>query len=396
MPLGLPSHLAARTTSTAMARAGHAVAAVSLLAVGIIGVTVDASLPDVALWPALLALLPMLALLVMLERTPSRFIAACYVAIGGFGVFLSTLIVSTALAAPLANDEYVVQLLKLALIMVIGVSPSARDAMGWTTIGYLVGEVATFAALTMIGAPWKFDAVTLAIYIAVVGLFAIIGADRFTARSSQSVLFRAARDEQLAEVRTIFESRATALLHDTVLNQLAVVSSTTTDRLPPAVRASIAADLATIVGEDWFALEQSEREPGASTPRADHLRRAMDEAAGELDVTVSGDLDALEVLNSETVEELTRAIAQCVSNVRRHAQTHEAEVVIGAVDDEVSVMVMDAGVGFDDTAHEKNSLGVGSSIVGRLASVGGTATVWSQPGKGTSVLLRVPRSEAPS
>ncbi|MFL0711845.1 MAG: hypothetical protein ACJLS2_03530 [Microcella pacifica] len=95
MPLGLPSHLAARTTTRAVARAGHAIAAVSLVSVGIVGLSVEVSLPEVALWPALLALLPMLALLVMLDLTPSRFIAGCYVVIGGLGVYLSTLIVST-------------------------------------------------------------------------------------------------------------------------------------------------------------------------------------------------------------------------------------------------------------------------------------------------------------
>mgnify|MGYP003677592139 CR=1 FL=1 len=52
MPLGLPSHLAARTTTRAVARAGHAIAAVSLVSVGIVGLSVEVSLPEVALWPA--------------------------------------------------------------------------------------------------------------------------------------------------------------------------------------------------------------------------------------------------------------------------------------------------------------------------------------------------------
>ena len=395
MPLGLPSHLAARTTSRAVARAGHAVAAVSLVSVGIVGLSVDASLPEVALWPALLALVPMLALLVMLERTPSRFIAGCYVVIGGLGVYLSTLIVSTALEAPLAHDDYVVQLLKLALMMVVGVTPKARDAMAWTTIGYLVGEVATVASLVTVGAEWQFDATPLAIYLALVGTLAVIGADRFTTRASQPVLFRAAKDEQLAEVRAVFESRATALLHDTVLNQLAVVTSTSDARLSHEVRASIEADLATIVGEEWFAVDA----PGhgtAGSHRVELLRRAVTEAAGELTVALTGDLDALESVPRETADELTRAVAQCISNVRRHAQTPQAEIVVGAAPGEISVMVIDAGVGFDAADRRSGRLGVGSSIIGRLDSVGGAATVWSQPGKGTSVLLRVPTGEGRS
>ena len=256
MPLGLPSHLAARTTTRAVARAGHAIAAVSLVSVGIVGLSVEVSLPEVALWPALLALLPMLALLVMLDLTPSRFIAGCYVVIGGLGVYLSTLIVSTELGAPIAYDDYVVQLLKLALMMVVGVTPKARDAIAWTTLGYVAGELATFAARATVGAGWQFDGTPLAIYLAIVGTLAVVGAERFTTRASQSALFRAARDEQLAEVRAVFESRATALLHDTVLNQLAVVTATPDARLSREVRESIAADLLRKIGHEGGPLSQ--------------------------------------------------------------------------------------------------------------------------------------------
>jgi len=395
MPLGLPTHLAARTTSRAVARAGHAVAAVSLVCVGVVGLSVEVSLPEVALWPALLALLPMLALLVMLDRTPSRFVAGCYVVIGGLGVYLSTLIVSTELGAPLAHDDYVVQLLKLALMMALGVAPTARDAIAWTTIGYLTGELATFAAITTAGAAWRFDATPFAIYLALVGTLAVLGADRLAARNSQSALFRAAKEEQLAEVRAVFESRATALLHDTVLNQLAVVTSTPDARLSREMRASIEADLATIVGEEWFTVD-APGDGGEGAHRAELLRAAVDEAGGELDVTIAGDLGALESVPRETAEELIRAVAQCVSNVRRHAQTRQAEIVIGAAPGELSVMVIDAGVGFDEAARTVGRLGVGSSIIGRLDSIGGTATVWSRPGSGTSVLLRVPTEEAES
>ena len=331
----------------------------------------------------------MLALLVMLDLTPSRFIAGCYVVIGGLGVYLSTLIVSTELGAPIAYDDYVVQLLKLALMMVVGVTPKARDAIAWTTLGYVAGELATFAARATVGAGWQFDGTPLAIYLAIVGTLAVVGAERFTTRASQSALFRAARDEQLAEVRAVFESRATALLHDTVLNQLAVVTATPDARLSREVRESIAADLAMIVGEEWFAVD-APSDGTAGAQRAELLRRAVAEAGGELEVTLAGDLDALETLPRETADELVRAIAQCISNVRRHAQTTHAEIVVGASPEELSVMVIDAGVGFDVAGRSGGRLGVGSSIIGRLDSIGGAATVWSQPGKGTSVMLRVP------
>lgn len=94
-----------------------------------------------------------------------------------------------------------------------------------------MGELATLAAVTTLGGPWRFDATPLTAFLAVAAIFVIIGADRLTARASQAVIFRAAREEELAEVRAVFESRATALLHDTILNQLAVVTSTVAGRL---------------------------------------------------------------------------------------------------------------------------------------------------------------------
>ena len=393
--MGLPPHLAARTTSTAIARAGHAAAAVCLSAVGLVVISIQAYLPQVILWPALLVLIPMAVLLVLLERSPSAFIAVSYLVIGGLCVTWYSLIASIQLDTPVANDDFTIVLLKLALILVIGVGPSLGLSMAWTTAAYLVGELASVAALGMLGMPWRFDSVSFAVWFIVVGLLAVLRVDRFTGRDSQAEIYRAARDEMLADVRRVFEHRATALLHDTVLNQLAVITSTP-GQLSPAVRAAIRADLETIVGQEWFDIEQSDSDgqassAGRSEARAGRLRAIIDDAAaGEVRVELTGDESVLDALDSEAFDEFGRAIGQCIANVRRHAGVDTADVVLGAGADEVSAMVIDGGRGFALDARTDGRLGVGTSIVGRLETIGGSATVWSQPGKGTSVLLRVP------
>ena len=221
--------------------------------------------------------------------------------------------------------------------------------------------------------------------------------DRLTGRDSQSEIYRAARDEMLADVRRVFEQRAVALLHDTVLNQLAVITATPHD-LSPAVRAAIRADLETIVGQEWFDVAAVDASGGAGDDvagpnggRARRLRAIIDDAGGpELRVEVEGDAAVLDALDSESFDEFSRAIGQCIANVRRHAGTSTADVVLGGSADEVSAMVIDGGRGFALDARTDGRLGVGTSIVGRLETIGGSATVWSLPGKGTSVLLRVP------
>ncbi len=406
MPLGLPPHLAARTTSTAVARAGHAAAAVCLTAVGLVVLSIQAYLPQVIVWPALVVLIPMVVLLILLERSPSVFIAASYLIIGGLCVVWYSLIASTQFNTPVSNDDFTIVLLKLALILVIGVGPNITTSIAWTTAGYLVGEGASAAALIWLGSPWTFDVVVFAAWFIAVGLLAVLRIDLLSGRHSQTELYRAAREEMLADVRRGFEQRATALLHDTVLNQLAVIT-TSTGRLSEPVRASIRHDLEVIVGQEWFDLSDSVG-PGGGTPgdedaptpshgqlarapRPERLRATIDEAAaGAVTVSLQGDTGVLDHLDAETFDEFRRAVAQCIANVRRHAGTDTADVVLGGTADEVSAMVVDAGRGFVVDARTDGRLGVGTSIVGRLETVGGSATVWSHPGRGTSVLLRVP------
>ncbi|MBA4248183.1 MAG: hypothetical protein C0444_07815 [Microbacterium sp.] len=400
MPLGLPPHLAARTTSTAVARAGHAAAAVCISAVGLVVLSIQAYLPQQILWPALLVLVPLVIFLVLLERSPSPFIAASYLVIGSLCVVWYSLIASIQLGTPVANDDYLIVLLKLALILVIGVGPSLGASMLWVTAGYVMGEAASSLALLWLDAPWTFDTMSFATWFIVMGLLAVLRLDRLAARDSQAEIYRAARDEMLADVRRVFEQRAAALLHDTVLNQLAVITHAE-GPLAPATRASIAHDLESIVGHEWF-------DVGAAAPRDDELAetcdtsepsadrlarlRAMidDAAAGEIVVNLEGSTAGIDALDAESFDELGRAIAQCIANVRRHAGTDAADVILGGDASEASAMVVDGGRGFALDARTDGRLGVGTSIVGRLETIGGSATVWSQPGKGTSVLLRVP------
>ena len=391
MPLGLPPHLATQTTSAAVARAAHAGAAVCLVGVGILVLSVQAFLPSFVVWTALIALVPMIVLVALLDRSPSFFIAASYLVIGGLCVFWFTLISSNQLDTPVANDNYTIVVLKIAMILVIGAGPHLGASMLWTTAAFGIGELASLFAHFWMSVPWHLDVTATVVWFIVVGVLALLRVTLQTSRDSQIELYRAASDEMLAAVRRSFESRATALLHDTVLNQLAVIA-TTPVALSTDARASIRADLALIGGQEWFDLE-----PAADAvlgQRAQRLRGAIDEAAaGEVRVDVVLDAADLDALSGENFDEFSRAIAQCIVNVRRHADTNDAEVVVTSTAAEVSAMVIDGGKGFDVTERPTGRIGVGTSIVGRLETIGGSATVWSQPGKGTSVLLRVPLPE---
>jgi signal transduction histidine kinase len=84
------------------------------------------------------------------------------------------------------------------------------------------------------------------------------------------------------------------------------------------------------------------------------------------------------------------ALEQCLVNVVRHAGVTEAWLAAAADAGEVSVTIVDEGVGFDPDAVPHDRLGLSESVVGRLERCGGTVRVWSSPGAGTSVHVTIP------
>jgi signal transduction histidine kinase len=95
-------------------------------------------------------------------------------------------------------------------------------------------------------------------------------------------------------------------------------------------------------------------------------------------------------------EAVRQSLGECLENVRRHAGVLAADVTAVADGDQASVMVVDEGLGFDPDAVPPDRLGLRESVSGRLVDVGGSASVWSGPGLGTSVLLAVPLAGAPA
>jgi signal transduction histidine kinase len=105
---------------------------------------------------------------------------------------------------------------------------------------------------------------------------------------------------------------------------------------------------------------------------------------------VTGDFYAVGRLTRERDIAVGLAVKQCLVNVMRHAQVEHAEVVIIGSERDVSVMVIDSGRGFSEAHVGADRLGIRQSVRRRIEAVGGEVKVWSQPGRGTSVLIRVP------
>ncbi len=95
---------------------------------------------------------------------------------------------------------------------------------------------------------------------------------------------------------------------------------------------------------------------------------------------------------------LYRIAQEAITNIMRHAEATRASVVLLARDHEASLIVEDNGKGFEPASVEKR-IGSGQDrhphlgLIGmkeRAALVGGDFAVDSQPGKGTTVRIRIP------
>jgi len=91
----------------------------------------------------------------------------------------------------------------------------------------------------------------------------------------------------------------------------------------------------------------------------------------------------------ERTAALLGAAREALTNVAKHAGVAAASLAVEVAGGQVTVRVADRGRGYDPAAVPDGS-GLSGSVRGRLADVGGAATVDSAPGRGTVVTLWVP------
>ncbi|MCU1414647.1 MAG: ATP-binding protein [Microbacteriaceae bacterium] len=393
MSLGLPPHLSARATSSAFLRALHAIGLTCLAAAVVAAGVFQAKMPDEILWPAMIAVVPMGILLWLHGRTRSLFFALSFLFIGGACTYWYIVTFYSQTQPIMSSDAFSIDFPKLALMMVGGPGVGLLIRFAWCAVGFLFGEIAAGAALVQTGNPLQFDATTFLAFGAISVVLLLTWAGRRRVRRAQPLLHRAVRDEHLASERLSIEAKAAALMHDTVLSDLAAIASASDGRLNPQLRQQVEKDLETLIGREWL-----DDAPGLD-PQAtqDWNDSTLNAAISEvrvlgLEIEPTGDLGCVSRLSREASVALGLAVKQCLVNVLRHSGTLRAEVVAYGADDEVSVMVIDAGRGFSEGEAGSDRLGLRNSVRRRMESVGGTVQVWSTPGRGTSIVIRVPAS----
>jgi signal transduction histidine kinase len=89
---------------------------------------------------------------------------------------------------------------------------------------------------------------------------------------------------------------------------------------------------------------------------------------------------------------LFRVVQEALTNVRRHSGTPKARVELTQIDGRVRATIQDWGTGFDPDHVEGRRVGL-QGIHERARLLGGQATIDSQPGAGTTIVVELPLIE---
>jgi len=85
---------------------------------------------------------------------------------------------------------------------------------------------------------------------------------------------------------------------------------------------------------------------------------------------------------------LFRILQESLQNIIKHADAHSSEIQFEYRQEGITIIIYDDGKGFDTTTSGKG-LGL-RNMINRARLIGGTASVNSAPGKGTTVIIHSP------
>jgi signal transduction histidine kinase len=356
----------------------------------------------------LVCLLSMILAVLVLARWPSRVTALGFLGVGTAATAVYQVALLTAWPQLQTEGLYLLNRPALALVLVGTVSGSALGAVGWGVLGFLAGAGVTVSVAVSFGLPPLLGggpALTLISYAAAfTGVALIQRAGRH--RMPDLALLR--EQTRRTELERVVDRRSAALIHDTILNDLALVAhaaptldARTRDRLRRDIHR-----VAQPVTADWpgprphltapdgsRAADDGPEELGSVPPRFTDAVMALAEDFQWRGLTVDVVVDSNTTIAPppDSAAAALGALGAALENVLRHSGVDSAEIIVGADADRISLMLVDAGTGFDTSAVPADRLGLHASVRARIEAVGGTVNLWSTPGSGTSVLMSIPQ-----
>jgi signal transduction histidine kinase len=391
----LPRETAAAVITGAVSAMGWAVAAATIVLtvpVLIETLTLRGRLGDLPLPLLLLAVI--LGGIVAVALRPRRWVVLVYFVVAGAATVGYEVALLAGDPGIVEASPYVVNRPTLALVLVGIPATRALVGIGWSFLGFLVAVVVGLVAARLVEQQFQPGFGPLMVFLLASVAYLTLAAVQLRIRRRVPNF-----DELEAETRALAHGedlarRTTAVVHDTLLNDLAVVMNAP-DELAPAARERLLADLETLRGADWIsaAADAEALDEGEAELRNDFMRLASEFQWRGLSLHFTGDRTANYRVQSDVAAALLSATRASLENVARHSGTSSAEVEIISAPGTVTVMITDQGSGFEPAEVGPDRLGLRASVVERMAAVGGNAKIWSAPGQGTSVVITAPALE---
>lgn len=388
----LPRATAAAVINRAVARGAWVVACVILVLdlPILLDVFQQRGLQDQLATP-LIALAVMICVLVAAAVRPAPWVVLLYLLVGGACVLVYEWGILTADASLAQDATYLLNRPAVALVLVGSMSSSTLLGIMWCTLGYAVSLTASLVAAQLAGqsfVPGAGPTLFLAVYGAVYLSLTLI--QRGQRERTPDFARAEAQARHMAAERELTH-RTTAVVHDTVLNDLAFVINAP-DILDERARQHLRDDVKTLMSAEW--LTQTGESAVVNRSEAS-VRNRLAAVVSELQwrgltVHVSGNGSAVLRATTAAAAAAVDAARACLDNVLVHSGVLVAQVVLGQEAGESTIMVIDEGCGFAPDAVPDDRLGLRVSVIQRVEAAGGYVRVWSSPGNGTSVLISVP------
>ena len=122
------------------------------------------------------------------------------------------------------------------------------------------------------------------------------------------------------------------------------------------------------------------------------LAAALSAQARKAPLPVEVDSDGIGRFPQEIEAAVCFCVLEALQNISKYAGANAARVRIGLHGHDLTFEVADDGKGFDS---ERTPMGSGlQNMADRLAALGGTITIRSRPGSGTTVAGRIPTASS--
>lgn len=313
-------------------------------------------------------------------------------AIALFGYASVVTNVSVVFPGPTPASDYALLSMPTLAVLLCGVAVrSLRGALLVGTVGFVLGHGLVLVAATLQGMPLALDVPVVASWLGLALLVIAFWHARGITVRGAAVMGTAGYDEIASATAGRFAGAAAEWLRETVLEDLRALAASSPGPLGPERAAALRRHLADLddIGPILEESTLSVVPPAAVTPSM--LVEAREQAARRgVRVSLVGQLSAVAELSSAASRRLQAAIEDCLDNVAQHSGVAEAEIAVMDGESEISVMVSDAGAGFDPVQVDLDGpVGLRSRLLERLGAADGSVQIWARPGAGTAVFLTV-------